>query len=142
LVVGRLGFLVWVALALGAVACGGESISEDDDDTGLGGSSGTGGTGGSGGVPRTKYLDELTTAEKLWLCEWAVAEQGGPGEQTCADGTTVTVTTVEECATGDFSPFHCLVGLAVDCIESLNGNACGITTTPACEAYIDCVIDS
>jgi hypothetical protein len=153
--VGRFGFVVLVGLALGAVACGGNSSSdEDDDDDDSGGSggrggtggtaptSGTGGTSGGTGIPRTKYLDELTPAEQQRLCEWAIAEQGGPGETQCGDGTVVTVSSVAECAAEDLTPFHCLYGLVEDCIASLNGNPCGIVSNAACEAYIACALGS
>jgi hypothetical protein len=160
-VVGRIGFVVLVTLALGAVACGGNSASDEDEDDdndggsgGRGGSSGSSGSAGSAGsagssgsagdtgIPRTKYLDELTPAEQQRVCEWAIAEQGGPGETDCGGGTTVNVSSVAECAAEDLTPFHCLYGLLEDCVTSLNGDPCGITTNAACEAYIACALGS
>jgi hypothetical protein len=127
--VGKVEFVVWVALAMGVVACAGKSDDSENDI-------------GSSGVPPEKYLDELTPNEVRRLCEWAIDAQGGPGEKDCGDDTTVDTPTVEECATGDFSPYHCPVSMVEDCMEDIGGNPCLVTSSQACQAYLGCVSSS
>jgi hypothetical protein len=122
---GRLLVALAVPSALGLSACSGESRDE-------------GGVGASG-VPRDKYLDELTPDEQRDLCTWAIAAQGGPGERACDEETTVTVPSVDECAADDLD-FHCRVGLAEDCVVSLDGDPCALLVEPACQTYVECVL--
>ena len=149
-VVEKTVLVTFLALAC-AFGCGGSSEDEDEDeDANNGGGTSTGGTstggsagssGAGSGVPRGKYLDELTPDEQRRLCAWSIAGQGGPGSRACDANTTVTVDTVDECATGDLSGFHCLVSMVEDCIDSMNGDACVLLTSAECAEYIACALD-
>ncbi len=104
---------------------------------------GGGGGGGSSGVDRDTSLTDLTAAEVMDICEWAVAEGGGPGAETdCGDGVTVTNGTVAECVE-DYpsevsSDCTATVADVEDCFEAMNGDPCSFEH-PECEPLFSCV---
>ena len=112
-----------VGAMLAAAACGGDGAT-------------------SSGVDPDKNVATLTASEIAELCEWVVAEGGGPGFETeCDDGVTVINNTVQECI-DEYPEFadDCQATIAdfEDCAVANGADPCDFAPD-ACDALFACI---
>jgi hypothetical protein len=102
---------------------------------------GGGSSTSSSGVARSKYLDQLTTAERTALCTWAVEAEGGPHAYSCDSGVSGSINDAAQCTSDlGMDTTHCQVALVEDCINSTHGDACQVSVTAACREYMSCFL--
>ncbi len=116
------------------------------DGSGGGGGNGGGGGGGGGngsGVPGATQLSDLTPAQVMTFCSWAIIDiQGGENIETeCGDGLSVDTGTVAEC-TADYAdlPVCDLTVAQVElCMLEVGDDPCLAFQSPECADYISCI---
>ncbi|MBI2376083.1 MAG: hypothetical protein HYV07_18965 [Deltaproteobacteria bacterium] len=96
------------------------------------------------GIEGSKPLASLNAAEIRQLCEWSTSIQGGPGQRQCpgAEGTTITVPTVDECAAASSfagAPTECTVSMTETCMTAIEGDTCNFFSEEACAQYFQCL---
>lgn len=84
------------------------------------------------GVEGSKRADALTAKERTALCAWLTTELGGPDtDKECGGGETASVFSVAHC---EYEATHtsCSVRQIEDCVQSLKGDLCALSTSTVC----------